>query len=131
MTVGQRKLNIKNNGLVRAMASMGGGIAFSGGPCGALTGAVVFIGSLFGKDEPGKKDSPLMHKACDLFYRRFENEVAKGFDSINCRDMAGVDWKDHVQVNAFRKGNGRIMCASYTGKAARILGEVLEEIINK
>jgi C_GCAxxG_C_C family probable redox protein len=116
-----------NNCLVRAMASMGGGIAFSGGPCGALTGAVVFIGSLFGKDEPGEKDSPLMHKACDLFYRRFENEVAKGFDSINCRDMTGVDWKDPVQVNAFRKGNGRIMCASYTGKAARILGEVLEE----
>ena len=131
MAVGQRKFNVENNDLVRAMASMGGGIAFSGGPCGALTGAVVFIGSLFGKNEPGEKDSPLMHKACDLFCRRFENEVADGCNSINCRDIADVDWKDPIQANAFSKGNGRVMCASYTGKAARILGEVLEKITNK
>ncbi|MBW1887665.1 MAG: C_GCAxxG_C_C family protein, partial [Deltaproteobacteria bacterium] len=54
--MGQKKLGKEDPGLIRAMASMGGGIASTGGPCGAMLGAVAFLGNILGKDEPDKKD---------------------------------------------------------------------------
>ena len=122
---------MSDQSLVRAMASMGGGIASSGGPCGALIGAVAFFGSLMGKDEPEKRDDRLMWKISYEFYKRFENEVAGKWGSINCRDITGVDWRNRDQARAFRKREGRVQCANLTGKAARILGEVMEKYLKK
>ena len=111
------------------MAAMGGGIASSGGPCGALIGAVAFMGSLLGKQEPQVKDNPVMWRACYTIYKRFETEIAAKYDSVNCKDIAGVDWKDREQTKNFYKGKGRYICADNTGMTARILGEVLEKYI--
>jgi C_GCAxxG_C_C family probable redox protein len=106
---------------------MAGGLAASGGPCGALIGALVLLGTLFGKDEPEKKDNPLMWKSCWEFRKRFEREVVEKWGSINCLDITGVDWKDRDQMKAFYQGEGAKQCSDNTAKAARILGEVLEK----
>jgi C_GCAxxG_C_C family probable redox protein len=127
--VGQKKLGITDNSLVRGGAPLGGGVALRGGICGALTGGIVFLGSLLGKDEPEKMDDPTLGKACNEFYKRFENEVAGNFGSVNCRDIAKVDWRDPEQVKAFREGDGRKQCAKNTGRAALILGEILEKYV--
>ena len=129
--MGQKKLGKEDPALIRAMASMGGGITSTGGPCGALIGGVAFLGSLLGKDEPEKKDDPLMWKTSLKFYKRFENEVAKEYGGINCRDIAGVDWSDREQTKAFYTGEGGAKCMLNTGKTARILGEVLEKYLDK
>ena len=128
--MGQKKLGQKDNALVRAMTPMAGGIAARGGPCGALTGGQALLGSILGRDEPEAKDDPIMWKACFEFYSRFETEVVET-EGINCRDIAGVDWSDRDQARAFYKGEGAIRCANYTGKAAQILGEILEKYVNK
>jgi len=122
-------MGMKEQGLLRGMASMAGGIAYSGGACGALTGAIVFLGSLLGKDDPEKKDDPNLQKACREFYKKFQDEVMAEWGSVNCRDITGVDWKDPVQMKAFRREGGRLRCANSTGKAARILGEILEKYL--
>jgi C_GCAxxG_C_C family probable redox protein len=122
-------MGMMEQGLLRGMASMGGGIAYSGGACGALIGAIVFLGSLLGKDDPEKKDDPNLQKACSEFYKRFKDEVMVEWGSVNCIDITGVDWKDPVQVKAFRKEGGRLRCANFAGKAARILGEILEKYL--
>jgi C_GCAxxG_C_C family probable redox protein len=127
--VGQKRLGIKDESLIRAMAPMGGGIASSGGPCGALIGAIAFLGSVMGKDVPQKWDDPKMWKACWDFYKRFESEVVGSGGSVNCRDITGVDWRDRKQVKVFYKGGGRGRCAFNTGTAARILGEVMEKYL--
>ena len=114
---------------MRGGAPLGGGIALRGGICGALTGGIVLLGSLLGKEEPEKMDDPTMGKACNEFYKRFENEVVGQLGSVNCRDITGVDWKDREQVKAFREGEGRIQCVNNTGKAARILGDILEKYV--
>jgi C_GCAxxG_C_C family probable redox protein len=129
--VGQKKFGKENPDLIRAMASMGGGIATTGGPCGAILGGVAFLGYLMGKDEPEKKDDPFMWKTCLKFYKRFQDEVAGEYDGINCRDIAGVDWSDLEQTKAFFQGEGGAQCIRNTGKAARILGEVIEKYLDK
>jgi C_GCAxxG_C_C family probable redox protein len=125
--VGQKKLGIEDLGLLKAMASMGGGIASSGGPCGALIGGIALLGSLFGRDTPENPDHPAMWKAGSALYRRFETEVAGHWGSVNCRDITGVDWRDRDQTRAFYRGEGRFQCAENTGKTARILGELLDK----
>lgn len=129
--MGQKKVGNENSDLIRSMASMGGGISSTGGPCGAIIGGVAFLGYLFGKDEPEKKDDPVMWRTCVKFYKQFENEVAKKYGSINCRDIAGADWSDPEQTKAFYKGERRYECSRNTGKAARILGEVIEKYLDK
>jgi C_GCAxxG_C_C family probable redox protein len=122
---------MKDQNLVRAMTAMAGGMAARGGPCGSLTGAIAFLGSLLGRDEPEEKDNPVLWKACQELYKRFESEVTEKWGSVNCRDITGVDWRDLEQARAFYKGEGLIQCADNTGKAARILGEMLEKYMNE
>jgi len=122
---------MNDQNLVRAMTALGGGIASQGGACGALTGAIAFLGSVFGRDEPETRDDRLVWKASHEFYKRFEAEVTEKWGSINCRDITGVDWSDREQARAFYKGEGKFACADSTGKAAKILGEVLEKYLEE
>jgi C_GCAxxG_C_C family probable redox protein len=130
MAVGQKKLGMEDARLVRAMTPMAGGMAASGGPCGALIGGQAFLGTVLGRDDPEAKDDPVMWKACFEFYKRFESEVIGTSGSIHCRDITGVDWSDREQARAFYKGDGAMRCANNTGKAAQILGEVIEKYLN-
>ena len=127
MAAGLKKCGLEEEGLLRSMAPMGGGVAASGGPCGALTGGVAMIGRLFGKPKPEESDDRRMWKAAAEFYRRFESEVVGVHGSVNCRDIAKVDWKNKEQVKDFYTGAGAKGCAESTGAAARILGEVIEK----
>jgi C_GCAxxG_C_C family probable redox protein len=127
--VGQKRLGINDQNLIRAMAPMGGGIASSGGPCGALTGAIALIGSVMGRGSPENSDDRKMWKASYEFYKRFETEVVGSWGSVNCRDITGIDWRDRKQARAFYKDGGRDKCADNTAKAARILGEVMEKYL--
>ena len=100
----------------------------SGGVCGALSGGIALLGSVLGNDDPEKKDDPLMWKACREFYARFERVVTNDSGGVNCRDITGIDdWTDRDKRRAFYKGGGVVKCRGNTGKAARILGEVLEK----
>ena len=47
--------------------------------------------------------------------------------SVNCGDIAKVNWRDRDAVKAFYTGEGARECAENTAKAARILGEVIEK----
>jgi C_GCAxxG_C_C family probable redox protein len=127
LAVGLKKCGLEEEGIVRAMAPLGGGVASSGGPCGALTGGIAMIGRLFGKPKPEETDDRRMWKVAIEFFRRFESEVAGPYGSVNCRDIAKVDWKDKEQVKNFYAGAGAKECAQNTGKAARILGEIIEK----
>jgi C_GCAxxG_C_C family probable redox protein len=128
--VGQKKLGMNDPALVKSMTAFGGGMVSSGGACGALSGGIALLGSVLGKDDPEKKDDPLMWKACREFYARFESEVTNESASVNCRDITGIDdWTDRGKRRAFYKGEGVVMCRGNTGKAARILGEVIEKYI--
>ena len=128
--MGQKKLGMNDSSLVKAMTAFGGGLVSSGGACGALAGGIALLGSVLGNDDPEKKDDPLVWKACREFYARFEREVTNESESVNCRDITGVDdWTDRGQRRAFYKGEGVVKCTRNTGKAARILGEVIEKYI--
>ena len=130
MAVGQKKMGINDKRLLRAMTSMGGGVAASGGICGAVVGGIAFLGSVLGRDTPEIKDDPVLWKACHMYYQRLEKQTFAQHSGMNCRDISGVtDWRDRDQKRGFYRGEGIVRCEKSVGKAARILGEVIEKYI--
>jgi hypothetical protein len=126
--VGQEKMGTPDASLIKASAALGGGIASSGRACGILTGGVVFLSSLFGKDRPEGKDHPRMWRLSYKLTKKFE-ELTGEFGGMDCRDIARVDWKDREAVKAFYGGAGgrREICRKLVGDTACALGELLEQ----
>jgi C_GCAxxG_C_C family probable redox protein len=126
--VGQEKMGTRNEELIKATAALGGGIASSGRTCGILTGGVVFLSSLFGKDRPEGKDHPRMWRLSYKLNKKFE-ELTKEFGGVDCRDIARVDWKDKEAVKAFYAAaeGGRNVCRKLVGDTAYALGEILDQ----
>ena len=132
MAVGQKKMGINDKRLLRAMTSMGGGVAASGGICGAVVGGIAFLGGVLGRDTPEAKDDPILWKACHTYYHRLEKQTLAQHPGMNCRDISGVtDWRDRDQKRGFYRGEGIVRCENSVGKAARILCEVIDRYIKE
>jgi len=115
---------LKDENLIKAMDSFGGGLGAHGEVCGAMIGGLAVIGLKFGRPQPGKRSDMKMWKYSSIFMKRFKEEVTDG--KTLCRDIAGVDWRDQGQVKKFHEGDKFRSCQTLTGKTARIIGELLE-----
>jgi C_GCAxxG_C_C family probable redox protein len=127
LAVGQERLGIGGEELIRAMGPFGGGLA-SGEVCGALSGALATIGLKLGRAREEEKESRLMWDCAREMMDRFR-EAAGG--SIHCRNLVGVDWRDPEQARAFYRSDKVRTCLRVTGEAARILGEMLDRLDHK
>lgn len=129
MMVGQDKLGIENQGMIRAVGAFGGGIASSGKTCGILLGAIAAVSARYGKSRPEEKDDPKMWLLSFKLIKAFE-KMCEPYGGINCSDIARVAWKDKEQVKDFYSNpeSRRLsVCAELNGELARVLGELLEE----
>lgn len=88
--------------VIAAVSPFGGGLASTGNVCGCLAGALASLGLLMGKKEPAAKDDKQMWRLGYKMVRRFE-EITSKYESINCSDIAEVNWKDREDVINFRK----------------------------
>ncbi len=128
MAVGQEKIGSINEDVVKAMGSFGGGIASSGRICGALLGGVALISSMYSRGNLESKEDPRMWFLTRKLAKQFE-ELCKPFASINCCDIAQVDWHDKDRVKEFYKNpeSRRQHCIKLVGETAYTLGKILEE----
>jgi len=60
LAVGQEKMNIVNEEVIKAMGLFGGGICGTCRACGALTGGIALISSLFSRGNLEEKENPRM-----------------------------------------------------------------------
>jgi C_GCAxxG_C_C family probable redox protein len=127
--VGQEKMGIQNESVIKAMGALGGGIASTGRVCGALLGGVAFISSLYSRGNLEEKEHPNMWRLSYKLTKRFE-DLTKEFGSINCSDIAGVNWRDREQVTAFygNPDGRRGRCIKLVEDTAYALGEILEQV---
>lgn len=126
--MGQEKMNIVSEDVVKAMGSFGGGIASTSRVCGALIGGVALISSLYSRGNLQDKEDPRMWKLSSKLNRRFE-ELTKEFGSVNCSDIAQMNWRDQAAVKNFYADpeSRRTHCIRIVGQTAYALGEILEE----
>ena len=117
-----------NPEIIKAVGLFGGGIARTGGVCGAMLGGIACISSECSRGALTEKESPVMFKLGGKLDGAFE-EITKEFGGKNCADIARVDWRDREQVKAFYQGSESRSkyCYQVVGETARALGEIIEE----
>ncbi len=99
------------------------GVARTGGQCGALSGAIMALGLLAGRSEPG---APV-----DDNYSQVQELVmwfkAK-FGSINCQELTGVHLGTEEGRVQFREKNQIEICLNFAEEATRIVLELAGDI---
>ena len=80
-------LGEENPGLVRAMGGLNGGVDYSQGCCGCMTGGACLISYFTGKGEDTGYEDPQHKPAMAEFTQWFEEEMTAGYGGIDCRDI--------------------------------------------
>ena len=77
----------ENPGLVKAMGGLNGGVGFSGGCGGCMTGGACLISYFTGKGEDTGMDAPEHKSALGEFTKWFDEEMLIQYGGTECRDI--------------------------------------------
>lgn len=117
------EFGIDRDAALRVAAAFGGGLARSGGPCGAMSGALMVIGLEHGMvtaDMPQAKEQT--YTMAQEFVERFR--AANG--AVDCRDLLGYDMSTAEGRQAIKEaGVTKQVCPRLVESAAEILDEML------
>jgi len=97
-----------------------GGVSRTKGLCGAVSGGVMALGMLLGRNSPEVPADKVYAKVQE-FLRTFESR----FGSLNCFDLTGVDLGTDGGRKQFLQRGIRSKCQELTGSAARMAAEIL------
>ena len=130
--MGQEKIGEIDENAVKALGAFGGGIASSGNVCGVLIGGIAAISSIYSRGNLDEKENPRLWSASSKFLKKFE-ELTSSFGSMNCRDIAQVDWKNKLEVKNYyiNPMSSRKVCIKLVGDAAYALGELIDQQAKK
>ena len=84
------------------MAPFGGGMGSTGQVCGTLSGGLAVISFTLGKTEAKGRDHKLMWKLSYQMVQEF-SKICEDYNGTDCRDIAGVNWQNHIAVLHFYK----------------------------
>jgi C_GCAxxG_C_C family probable redox protein len=127
LLAGQEKMGAVNEEIIKAVGLFGGGISGTRRVCGALTGGIAFISSLYSRGNFDQKEDPMMWSLGHKFIAEFERLTGE-FGGTDCRDIARVNWRDRDQVKDFYANpeSRRKICIQLVGDTAHALGKLLE-----
>jgi C_GCAxxG_C_C family probable redox protein len=97
-----------------------GGFARTRGTCGAVTGGIMALGILYGRDNANQSYAPVYDKE-QQFLRAFEKE----YSSINCFELTGFDLSKKEERQVFAEKGMMKTCRQFTGGAARLVAELI------
>ncbi len=125
----QEQFEIGNIETYKAATAMPG-IALRGETCGAVVGALMAIGLVWGREDP--KDMDSFFRAISMG-RKFCGAFEKEFGTVMCRDIVKqrfgkeLNLADPADAKEFARMDGFRVCSYVPGKAARIVaGMVLD-----
>jgi len=129
----QEKLNVGSREVFKAGSALAGGVARRGETCGALTGVIMAIGSLIGRErlEDIEQLRASMEPA-ERVYALFKEKIGHTLCSEIHKIRYGKIYRLFVpeEMEAFHNmgGHGRKGCPEVCGIAARIAAEVILDI---
>ncbi len=100
-----------------------GGFARTRGTCGAVTGGIMALGIVYGRDNAEQSYEPVYEKV-QQFLHAFEKE----FSSTNCFELTGYDLGKEKERQAFAEKGMMETCRRFTGKAARLVAELINNV---
>lgn len=115
---------------MRAMAGLTGG-CYRGDFCGAIAGAVQAIGCLFAAANAREMDDARLTPTIKMVYDRLKKLAEDSYGDTTCQTISRCNWYDPEDVKARRVDGRREDCTRFVGETARILGEVLMEVVGE
>ena len=106
-------VNIDDNAY-RMCSGFGGGIGHARDLCGAMTGCVMVISTLAGRNQPADKPLSEIYPLTLEFHQRFEQELG----SCKCGDLMPYEFNTREHMKN---------CIKLVNKAAQVLAVYLEE----
>ena len=103
----------------------GGGFARNGDICGALSGGIMAISLVLGRDKPDESRDPC-YGAVDQFYRDFE----KTFGACRCRELTGVDLRTREGSEVYQARIHKDRCNPIVAWAANKAYQIIQESRN-
>ncbi len=99
-----------------------GGMARTCGVCGAVTGAIMALGILYGRDD-AQQPYAVVYAKVQQFLRAFEEE----YRSIDCFELTGYDLGKEEDRQAFGEKGIMEKCRQITGRAASLVAELVND----
>ncbi|MGA2747447.1 MAG: C-GCAxxG-C-C family protein [Verrucomicrobiota bacterium] len=99
-----------------------GGIARSGGICGAVSGGVLAISMITGRSSPKAS-----REENQRLVRTFLNQCEAQFSSTNCEQLIGCRLDTPEGQRFFSEHHLREKCAGFAREAARMAARLLDE----
>ncbi len=96
------------------------GLARTGGLCGALSGAILALGLVAGRDSADESIEPV-YRAVRQVIAQFED----AYGATTCGELTGCDLATDEGQRRFRETRQCERCADYVGEAARFALEAL------
>ena len=124
----QTHLHVGDGEALRASTALAGGVARMGETCGALTGGIMAIGLVLGREElediQAYRNS--MHVSYEM-YHRFKQEVGSTicFEIQNNLFGRSFDFKREEEAEEWYKANGLEKCPMVCAIAARIAADLI------
>jgi C_GCAxxG_C_C family probable redox protein len=113
--------------VMRAMTGIAGG-CWRGDLCGAIAGASMAVGVLFGRAGLEETENPRLAPSIARLYDRLKETATKKYGDTRCSAISRCNWYDPEDVKARRTDGRREECARFVGECAKALGEFLEEV---
>jgi len=98
------------------------GVARTSGQCGAVSGAIMALGLLKGRQESDAPVDPI-YQDVQAFLAQFE----ESFGTLNCRELCGCDLNTPEGQQQFRDTGQFSRCAGYVEEATRIVLSLAEK----
>lgn len=109
----------------RVASGLGGGVGRQGEVCGALTGGVLVVGLVHGRDRAEEQEAKeVVHAKAGQFVRGF----AEVNGALRCRDITGLDVTGEEGMREYYARNlQEERCSAVVGNAVHLLLGLLAE----
>ena len=121
MAISESK-NISSDLIPKIATGFCGGMAHTCGPCGAVSGAIIGINLVSGRNLPDESNEENFAKI-----QKFVGGFKEKFGSINCYDLTGCDLATEEDQKTFMEKNIIEQCLKYTEEATRMALTILKE----
>ncbi len=115
---------------MRAMAGLTGG-CYRGDFCGAIAGAIQVIGCLFAGANKDEMEDARLTPTIKTLYDRLKQLAVEKYGDTTCQTISSCNWYDPEDVKARKVDGRRDECTRFVGETARVLGEVLLEVVGE
>lgn len=122
------KLGVESEVIPKVASGFCSGMSRTGGHCGAVTGAVMGLGLVFGRGHPEDSDeSRASIIACYERIQDFMDRFTQRFGALTCVELTGCDLATPEGVEKFKQEGVIERCSVFVGEAARMAAEVMDK----